>query len=80
MQPYTWGLAKPIAAAAVATGIVFMLHNSAMMLPIPVLGLALGLLYLSGLLLLGINQQDRLVFQSLLARFRSFLWNLTYSS
>ena len=64
------GFVKPIAAAAVASGIVFMLHNSAMMLPIPVLGLALGLLYLSGLLLLGINQQDGVVFQSLLLRFR----------
>ena len=72
VQPYTWGLAKPIAAAATATGIVLMLHNSAVMLPSPVLGLALGMLYLSGLLLLGINQQDRLVLQSLLSRFRSF--------
>jgi O-antigen/teichoic acid export membrane protein len=72
VQPYTWELAKPIAAAAVASGIVFMLHNSAVMLPIPVLGLALGLLYLSGLLLLGINQQDGLIFQLLLSRFRRF--------
>lgn len=73
VQPYTWDLAKPIAAAAAATGIVFLLHNSAVMIPSPVLGLALGLLYLSGLLLLGINQQDRLVLQLLHSRFRSFL-------
>lgn len=72
VQPYTWDLAKPIAAAAAATGIVFLLHSSAVMIPSPVLGLALGLLYLSGLLLLGINQQDRLVLQSLLSRFRSY--------
>src|SRR5262249_49370805 len=70
MQPYTWDLAKPITAAAAATGIVFMMHNSAVLLPIPLLGLALGMLYLTGLLLLGINQQDRLTFQSLLTRVR----------
>ena len=70
MQPYTWDLAKPITAAAAATGIVFMMHNSAMILPIPLLGLALGMLYLTGLLLLGINQQDRLTLQSLLTRVR----------
>ena len=68
---FTWGLAKPIIAAAAATGIVFMLHNSVVMLPSPVLGLALGVLYLTGLLLLGINQEDRLVFQSLFSRVTS---------
>ena len=71
MQPYTWGLAKPIAAAATATGIVLMSHHTGMVLPSPLLGLVLGLLYLSGLLLLGINQQDRLVIQSLFAKCRN---------
>jgi O-antigen/teichoic acid export membrane protein len=71
IQPYTWGLAKPIIAAAAATGIVLMLHNSAVMLPSPVLGLALGMLYLTGLLLLGISQEDRLVFQLLFSRVTS---------
>ena len=70
VQPYTWDLTKPITAAIAATGIIFMLNQSALSLPSPVLGLALGMLYLSGLLLLGINQQDRLVFQSILSRFR----------
>ena len=72
VQPYTWDLMKPITAAIVAAGIIFMLHMSAVSLPSPVLGLALGMLYLSGLLLLGINQQDRLVFQSIFLRFRRF--------
>jgi O-antigen/teichoic acid export membrane protein len=71
VQPYTWALAKPIAAAAAAAGIVMMLHNSAMMLPSPLLGLALTMLYLSGLLLLGLNQQDRVVLQSLLSKTRN---------
>ncbi len=71
VQPYTWGLAKPIAAAAAATTIVLMLHNSAATLPSPVLGLALGVIYLSGLLLLGIHRQDRLVLKALLSRFSS---------
>jgi len=71
IQPYTWGLAQPIIAAAAAAGIVLMLHNSAVMLPSPVLGLALGILYLTGLLLLGISQEDRLVFQSLFSRVTS---------
>jgi O-antigen/teichoic acid export membrane protein len=71
MQPYTWGLAKPIAAAAAATGIVLMLHHTGAALPSPLLGVVLGLLYLSGLLLLGINQEDRLVLQSLFSKCRS---------
>jgi O-antigen/teichoic acid export membrane protein len=71
MQPYTWSLSKPIAAAAAATGILVVFLNSVVILPIPVLGLALGVLYLTGLLLLGINQEDRLVFQSLFSRVRS---------
>jgi O-antigen/teichoic acid export membrane protein len=70
VQPYTWDLVKPIAAAIVATGIILMLPLSAVSIPSPVLGLALGLLYLSGLFLIGINQQDRLVFQSIFLRFR----------
>jgi len=36
-----------------------------------VLGLALGMLYFTGLLLLGISQEDRLIFQSLFSRVRS---------
>ena len=72
VQPYTWDLMKPITAAIAATGLIFMLHKSALSLPSPVLGLALGMLYLLGLLLLGINQQDRLVFQSILLRYRKF--------
>jgi O-antigen/teichoic acid export membrane protein len=71
ISPFTWGLAKPMIAAATATGIVFMLHNSVVMLPSPVLGLTLGVLYLTGFLLLGINQEDRRVFQSLFSRVTS---------
>ena len=70
VQPYTWDLMKPITAAIVSAGIILMLHMSAVSLPSPVLGLALGMLYLSGLLLLGINQQDRLVLQSIFLRCR----------
>jgi O-antigen/teichoic acid export membrane protein len=70
VQPYTWDLMKPITAAIGSAGIILMLHMSAVSLPSPVLGLALGMLYLSGLLLLGINQQDRLVFQSIFLRCR----------
>lgn len=70
VQPYTWDLMKPITAAIVAAGIILTLNISAVSLPSPVLGLALGMLYLAGLLLVGINQQDRLVFQSILLRFR----------
>jgi hypothetical protein len=42
-----------------------------MMLPSLVLGFSLGVLYLTGLLLLGINQEDRRVFQSLFSRVTS---------
>jgi O-antigen/teichoic acid export membrane protein len=70
VQPYTWDLVKPIAAAIIATGIILMLPLSAVSIPSPLLGLALGLLYLSGLFLIGINQEDRLVVQSIFLRFR----------
>jgi O-antigen/teichoic acid export membrane protein len=73
VQPYTWEQAKPIAAAAAATGITLILHKSALLLPSPVLGLTLGALYLSGVWLLGISRQDRLVFESLVARGKASL-------
>jgi O-antigen/teichoic acid export membrane protein len=73
VQPYTWELAKPLVAAATATGAILLLHTSTLSLPCPVLGLLLGLFYLSGMWLLGISRQDRLVFESLISRGRSLL-------
>jgi hypothetical protein len=50
-----------------------MMHHPTIMLPTPLLGLLLGIFYLSGLLLLGIHHEDRLVLQSLLAGVRNML-------
>ncbi|MCS6293008.1 MAG: flippase [Nitrospira sp.] len=73
IQPYTWSLMKPIAAAATATGILITIQNSTVSIPGFFLGLTLGALYLIGLLLLGIHQQDRLVIQSLLTMVKSLI-------
>jgi O-antigen/teichoic acid export membrane protein len=74
VQPYTWGLTKPLTATAASAGIVLlMMHHPTIMLPTPLLGLLLGIFYLSGLLLLGIHHEDRLVLQSLLAGVRNML-------
>lgn len=73
VQPYTWALAKPAAAAVLATGIVLVLRVSVTAIPISLLGLMVGVLYLSGLLLLGIHQEDRLILQSLFSRFGGVL-------
>ena len=63
--PYTWGLLKPIAAAASAGGIVFMLRGSSLLLPTPILGVFMVILYLTVLWLLGISRQDRILLESL---------------
>jgi O-antigen/teichoic acid export membrane protein len=73
VQPYTWALAKPAAAAVLATGIVLVLRVSMTAIPIPLLGLTVGMIYLLGLLLLGIHQQDRLILHSLFPRLGGFL-------
>jgi len=68
VQPYTWDLAKPLAAAAAASTIVSALRSLDVLDQVPALWILLSLLYLAGLLLLKINQQDRLMLQSLLSR------------
>jgi O-antigen/teichoic acid export membrane protein len=73
VQPYTWELAKPIAAAAIATGMILLFQSSTLSLPSPVLGLLLGIVYLGGMWLLGISRQDRLIVDLLISRGKGFL-------
>jgi len=70
VQPFTWGLAKPVVAALVATGILMFLQSSLLSIPTLVLAIALGALYLVGLLALGVNWEDRLVLRSIISRGR----------
>lgn len=71
MHPYTWSLAKPIAAAVASTSAVLLLKQ---LLPIDMnlmYGLALGIFYLSGLWITGIGEEDRAAVSSLLSRARA---------
>jgi O-antigen/teichoic acid export membrane protein len=68
VQPYTWDLIKPIVASAGASLIVSAVRASGVMVPVPALWVLLIILYLFGLLLLKVNQQDRLAMQSLFSR------------
>lgn len=72
VQPYTWSLMKPLVAGGVATTIIVAMQQTNIEISSFVLAFALGLLYLGGLLALGINQEDRFVFQSLTEKVRSF--------
>jgi O-antigen/teichoic acid export membrane protein len=71
VQPYSMDLAKSVGAAAIATGITIMLFNLAPSLPSPALALTFGMIYLTGIWLLGVSHQDRLIFESLAARVKS---------
>ena len=71
VQPCTWGLVKPVIAATAATGILMFVRGSDLPIATPVQAIALGVLYLLGLLVLGVNQEDRLVLQSIVSRGRS---------
>ena len=68
VQPYSTDLAKPVAAASLATGIILMLFHVAPSLSSPALALAFSLLYVAGIWLLGVSRQDRLIFESLVSR------------
>jgi O-antigen/teichoic acid export membrane protein len=69
VQPYTYELLKPMAAASVAAALVLCAQSYSMITSVPVLCFVFGLMYVSGLVACGINQQDRLVLRSLVSRF-----------
>lgn len=71
VHPYTWDLAKPIAAAAASTGIVFLLQQFFPVHISALYGLALGICYLTGLWLFGICKEDRTVISIVLSKAKS---------
>jgi O-antigen/teichoic acid export membrane protein len=71
VQPCSWDLAKPIAAAA-STGICIVMLRSSVSLPSPVSMVLMGLLYVTVLWLLGVHQQDRIMLGSMCSRWKSF--------
>jgi O-antigen/teichoic acid export membrane protein len=69
VQPFSLNLSKPIAAAAVS-GILILMLRASFSLPSPVLVVTMGMLYATGLWLLGISQEERMILGSLAARWK----------
>jgi len=73
VQPYTWDLAKPVAAAAFASTIVLLLKQSSFWIPGTMLVAILGMIYVVALWLMGISRQDRILLEALASRGKSLL-------
>lgn len=73
VQPYTWDLAKPVAAAASASIIVLLINQSSFWMPGTLLAAILVMIYVAVLWLMGISRQDRILLEALASRGKSLL-------
>ena len=70
IHPYSWSLAKPVAAGALAAGIAFAARGALESVPVPASAVLVGAIYVAGLSMLRFERADRAVFAVMLDRFR----------